>query len=64
VTGYPGLGSALAWDRARRLAAGESLSRSFDIAVADGRLGEAEIAVLADELTRRADQIRVTTPPV
>lgn len=42
VSGYPGLGSALAWDRARRLEPGEPLVRRFDVAIADGRLTDAE----------------------
>ena len=35
---YPGIGSALAWDRAVELAPGQTLTRRFDILVADGRL--------------------------
>jgi predicted dehydrogenase len=38
VSDYPGLGSALAWDRPVVLSAGEPLERRFDIWVADGRL--------------------------
>ena len=38
VSGYPGLGSALAWDRPLTLSPGQSLERRFDIWVADGRL--------------------------
>lgn len=51
VDGYPGLGSALAWDRPHRLDAGATLSRRFDVAVADGRLTEAECAALAAGMT-------------
>lgn len=38
VSSYPGLGSALAWDRPVVLGAGQALQRRFDIWVADGRL--------------------------
>ena len=56
VLSYPGLGSALAWDRAVSLPAGGVLSRRFDVAVADGRLTEAETRNLAAEVTAsRAD---------
>jgi predicted dehydrogenase len=49
VSSYPGLGSALAWDRPRVLAAGETLQRRFDILVADGRLDpDAVWAALAE----------------
>ena len=51
VADYPGIGSALAWDRPVTLAPGEVLSRRFDIAIADGRLSEAHVAALAGELT-------------
>jgi predicted dehydrogenase len=47
---YPGLGSALAWDRPKVLAAGTVLKRRFDVVVADGRLTEVETQQLADEL--------------
>ncbi|MFE6735409.1 DUF6807 family protein [Microbacterium sp. NPDC057650] len=46
VEDYPGIGSALAWDRAVRLAAGASLTRSFRGLVADGRRDAAEVARL------------------
>ena len=56
VLSYPGLGSALAWDRAVSLPADGVLSRRFDMAVADGRLTEAETRDLAAEVTAsRAD---------
>lgn len=51
VTGYPGLGSALAWDRSLTLGAGDSLTRRFEVVMADGRLTEHEIAALAAELS-------------
>ncbi len=44
VSDYPGLGSALAWDRALTLAPGQSLERRFDIWVADGRLDSDAVA--------------------
>lgn len=50
VSQYPGLGSALAWDRPVVLHTGEVLGRRFDIAIADGRLNEAQTATLADQL--------------
>lgn len=48
---YPGLGSALAWDRPVDLATGDALSRRFEIAIADGRLDRERAAVLAAHLT-------------
>jgi predicted dehydrogenase len=51
VRGYPGLGSALAWDRPASLAPGAVLRRSFDVAIADGRLSEAETRELVAEVT-------------
>jgi predicted dehydrogenase len=48
LSGYPGVGSALAWDRPVILAAGESVRRSFTVWIADGTLSPAEAAVLAD----------------
>jgi predicted dehydrogenase len=47
---YPGLGSALAWDHPVSLQPGEVLHRRFDIAIADGRLSEAETTALASTL--------------
>jgi predicted dehydrogenase len=46
VHDYPGLGSALAWDRPKVLPPGAVLSRRFQVAIADGRLSEAEVAEL------------------
>ena len=51
VREYPAVGSALAWDRPASLAAGGVLRRRFDVAVADGRLSEAETRDLAAEVT-------------
>jgi predicted dehydrogenase len=51
VRDYPGIGSALAWDRPAILAPGTVLQRRFDVAIADGRLTEAETRELAAELT-------------
>ena len=50
VRSYPGLGSALAWDRPAILAPGVVLSRRFDVAIADGRLTEAETSDLVAEV--------------
>jgi hypothetical protein len=49
VSDYPGLGSALAWDQPVSLQAGDTLSRRFEIAIADGRLTEAEVRALAED---------------
>lgn len=43
VADYPGIGSALAWDKPVLLAAGASLTRSFRGLVADGRRDAAEV---------------------
>jgi predicted dehydrogenase len=51
VRDYPGVGSALAWDRPATLAPGAALRRRFEVAIADGRLTEAETAELVAELT-------------
>jgi predicted dehydrogenase len=50
VRGYPGIGSALAWDRPTVLPPGAEIRRRFDVAVADGRLSEEQIEALAAEL--------------
>jgi predicted dehydrogenase len=50
VSSYPGLGSALAWDRPKVLPAGQVLRRCFDVAIADGRLTGAEAETLAAQL--------------
>ncbi len=50
VEGYPGLGSALAWDRARLLEPGRPLVRRFDVAIADGRRTAEECRRLATDL--------------
>jgi predicted dehydrogenase len=50
VRDYPGLGSALAWDRSMILTPGEVLHRTFVAAIADGRLTESETRRLADQL--------------
>ena len=51
VRDYPGVGSALAWDHPTILPAGGVLQRRFDVAIADGRLAEAESRELATEVT-------------
>ena len=50
VRGYPGIGSALAWDRPTVLPPGAVLRRRFDVAIADGRLTDAQAKALAAEL--------------
>jgi len=50
VSDYPGIGSALAWERPVILAPGAVLHRRFDVVIADGRLGEAQTRALAAEL--------------
>lgn len=54
VSGYPGLGSALAWDRTVMLLPGEVLKRRFHAVIADGRLTVPETTELAAELTAAA----------
>ena len=48
-SGYPGVGSALAWGRPVNLATGEAVARSFSVWISDGRLTPAEAAALAAE---------------
>ena len=50
VRDYPGVGSALAWDRPAILGAGSELRRRFEVVIADGRLTEAETRELAAEM--------------
>ncbi|HET9563863.1 MAG TPA: DUF6807 family protein, partial [Mycobacterium sp.] len=50
VRDYPGVGSALAWDRPVILAPGAALRRRFDVALADGRLSATQTQALAAEL--------------
>jgi hypothetical protein len=50
VRSYPGLGSALAWDRPLRLEPGQVLRRRFEVAVAVGRLTREQARALAAEL--------------
>ncbi|MFE5838491.1 DUF6807 family protein [Arthrobacter sp. NPDC056493] len=45
-SGYPAVGSALAWDRPVALAAGESLRRSLSVWVCDGELSPAAVESL------------------
>ena len=54
VREYPGIGSALAWDRPAVLAPGAVLNRRFDVTIADGRLTEAQTKAVADELMARS----------
>lgn len=46
VRNYPGLGSALAWDRPVTIRPGTVLSRRFDAVVADGRLPDQQVTDL------------------
>jgi hypothetical protein len=48
-SGYPGVGSALAWDRPVALAAGESLRRSLSVWVCDGELSPAAVGSLLSQ---------------
>jgi predicted dehydrogenase len=50
VRNYPGIGSAVAWDRPLVLPQGAVLRRRFDVAIADGRLSEVQTKALAAEL--------------
>ncbi|MGO4582812.1 DUF6807 family protein [Arthrobacter sp. 2RAF6] len=43
---YPAVGSALAWDRPVELAAGDSMTRTFTVWIADAKLSPAEVAEL------------------
>ena len=54
VRDYPGIASALAWDRPAVLAPGAALNRRFDVTIADGRLTEVQAKALADELMARS----------
>jgi predicted dehydrogenase len=54
VRGYPGLGSALAWDHPAILAPGAVLQRRFTALIADGRLTVPETTELAAQLTAAA----------
>ena len=44
LAGYPGIGSALAWERAVELSGGETLERSFRVWFVDGRVDAARVA--------------------
>jgi hypothetical protein len=50
VHSYPGLGSALAWDQRASIPPSAVLSRRFEVAVADGRLSDEQVAALGDAL--------------
>jgi predicted dehydrogenase len=47
---YPGIGSAVAWDAPTVIAAGDSLRRSWRLAISDGRLDRNDAAGLAAQL--------------
>jgi hypothetical protein len=48
-SGYPAVGSALAWDRPVALAAGESLRRSLSVWMCDGELSPAAVESLVSQ---------------
>jgi hypothetical protein len=48
-SGYPGVGSALSWDRPVALAAGQSLRRSLSVWVCDGELSPAAVESLVGQ---------------
>ena len=50
VADYPGIGSALVWERRVDLAAGEAVTRTFTVWVRDGRLNAAEGAAISAQL--------------
>ena len=56
VRGYPGLGSALAWDQPVLIAPGAALRRRFTVAIADGRLSEDEARALGAELVAQGER--------
>lgn len=50
VSGYPGVGQALAWEEPVIASAGDPVERSITVLVADGRLDTSEIEHLIDSL--------------
>ena len=50
VRDYPGIGSSLAWNQPLSLDAGDTITRRFDVLIADGRLGAAQVKALTGEL--------------
>ncbi|MDF2916502.1 MAG: hypothetical protein K0S70_719 [Microbacterium sp.] len=46
VAGYPGIGAALAWDRAVAASPSAPVRRAYRLLVADGRLSDAEVGAL------------------
>lgn len=48
VSGYPGIGSALAWERAVTVSPRAGLRRSFRCVIADGRTPDADVGRLLD----------------
>lgn len=46
VAGYPGIGAALAWDRAVAASPGAPVRRAYRLLVADGRVTDAEVGAL------------------
>ena len=53
LTAYPGIGSAIAWEKRVSIPANETISRGFRIGLFDGRLDRERMAAVADSL--RAD---------
>jgi predicted dehydrogenase len=52
ASGYPGVGSALAWDTAVETSRTAPLRRSFRAVIADGRLDDSAVAHLAEGFTQ------------
>ncbi|HKU31695.1 MAG TPA: DUF6807 family protein [Arthrobacter sp.] len=61
LSDYPGVGSALAWDSAIELAAGESVARSFSAWIVDGKVSPDDAAGLVSAQGGTGGQ--VGTPP-
>lgn len=61
-SGYPAVGSALAWDTAVELAAGTSLTRSNTVWISDGILDEQEIEALVARRWPPAPQDHHSSP--
>jgi predicted dehydrogenase len=51
-SGYPGVGSAIAWEERVSIPAGKSVSRGFRVAVVDGRQGRKGCAAIAAAIHR------------
>lgn len=53
VSGYPGVGSSLAWDSPLVVPAGGAVTRAFRVLVADGRLADDAVDAAAERLVGR-----------